>query len=80
MDYQELGCALSRLRRSKRISQQTMAEQVGISRATINAFENDRAGDIGIRKVLKIVDYLGLELSLKEKSAFPTLEELRDEH
>jgi len=79
MDYQEVVGFLSRLRRSKKISQQTLAEHTGISRATINAFETGRAGDIGIRKVLKIADYLGFEFQLKEKIAFPTLEDLRGE-
>jgi len=62
MDYQELGNALSSLRRAKKISQQTLADHVGISRATVNAFESGRAGDVGVRKVLKIADYLGFEL------------------
>jgi len=79
MDFQELGEFLSKSRRSKKISQQTLADHIGISRATINAFEAGRAGDIGIRKILKIIDYLGFELCLKEKSDFPTLEELRNE-
>lgn len=79
MDFQELGKFLSKCRRAKKISQQTLVEHIGISRATINAFETGRAGDIGIRKILKIIDYLGFELCLKEKSDFPTLEELRNE-
>jgi transcriptional regulator with XRE-family HTH domain len=56
-----------------------MADHLGISRATINALENGRSGDIGIRKVMKILDYLGKELTVRDKSPFPTLEELRDE-
>lgn len=77
MDFQELGEALSQLRRSKKISQQTLANHIAVSRATINSFENARPGDVGVRKVLKIIDYLGYELCIREKSAFPTLEELR---
>ncbi|MDS1309518.1 helix-turn-helix domain-containing protein [Marinobacter xiaoshiensis] len=56
-----------------------MAEHLGMSRATINALENGRSGDIGIRKVMKILDYLGKELNIRDKSPFPTFEELRDE-
>jgi hypothetical protein len=41
--------------------------------------ENAKTGDIGVRKILQIIDYLGYELVFKEKSAFPTFEELRDE-
>ncbi|AXS82468.1 helix-turn-helix domain-containing protein [Marinobacter sp. Arc7-DN-1] len=79
MDFQTLGHDISRLRQQQGVSQQQMADHLGISRATINALENGRSGDIGIRKVMKILDYLGKELAIREKSPFPTLEELRDE-
>jgi len=78
MDFQTLGHDISRLRQQQGVSQQKMADHLGISRATINALENGRSGDIGIRKVMKILDYLGKELSIRDKSPFPTLEELRD--
>ena len=79
MDFQTLGHDISRLRQQQGVSQQQMADHLGISRATINALENGRSGDIGIRKVMKILDYLGKELAVRDKSPFPTLEELRDE-
>lgn len=65
------------MRGLKKISQQYMADAIGVSRATINALETGRAGDVGVRKVLKILDYLGYEIHIKEKGRFPTLEELR---
>ena len=76
MDFQTLGHELRRLRISRGISQQQMAEHLAISRPTLNALENGRSGDIGIKKVMKIADYLGMELCLREKSPFPTFEEL----
>lgn len=79
MDLQTLGKAVSTLRQQNGVSQLKMAEHLGISRATINALENGRSGDIGIRKVMTILDYLGKELVIRDKSPFPTLEELRDE-
>jgi len=78
MDYKTLGSEVKRLRNERGVSQQIMAEHLLISRATINGLETGRSGDIGIRKVMKILDYLGVELSLREKSSFPTFEELRD--
>ena len=78
MDYQALGQTISALRQQHGVSQLKMAEHLGISRTTINALENGRSGDIGIRKVMKILDYLGKELAIRDKSPFPTLEELRD--
>lgn len=79
MDFRTLGHEISLYRQQQGISQQKMADHLGISRATINALENGRSGDIGIRKAMKILDYLGKELTIRDKSPFPTLEELRNE-
>lgn len=74
----QLAQEVRALRQAQSISQQQMAEHLGISRATLNAFENNRAADIGLRKVIRMLDYLGYEFSLREKSPLPTFEELRD--
>ncbi len=79
MDFQTRGHDIALHRRQQGVSQQKLADHLGISRATVNALENGRSGDIGIRKVMKILDYLGKELAIRDKSPFPTLEELRDE-
>ncbi|WP_121628746.1 helix-turn-helix domain-containing protein [Poseidonibacter antarcticus] len=76
MDFYELGKELASLRKSKKISQQTIANDLHISRATISNFESGSFNDIGLKKVLQLVDYLGYELSLKEKSPFPTFEDI----
>ncbi|WP_373000940.1 helix-turn-helix transcriptional regulator [Sulfurimonas sp.] len=78
MDFKEFGEYLSLLRKQNNISQEQMAKDLRISRATISSFENGRASDVGFKKVLQIVEYLGFELNVKEKSPFPTFEELRD--
>ena len=61
---------------SKNISQQTISKDLNISRATISNFESGTSSDIGLKKVLQIVDYLGYEINLKEKSAFPIFEDV----
>ncbi|NPA72721.1 MAG: helix-turn-helix transcriptional regulator [Gammaproteobacteria bacterium] len=78
MDFKELGRQVAELRGLKKISQQRLADAIGVSRVTINALETGRAGDVGVRKVLKVLEYLGYEIHIKEKSRFPTFEELRD--
>lgn len=80
MDYQALAVRLTELRQAQGISQQQLAQAIGVSRATVNALEKGHAGDVGIKKVMRIVDYLGVELCLRPKSPFPTLEELMAEH
>ncbi|PHQ89594.1 MAG: transcriptional regulator [Sulfurimonas sp.] len=78
MDFKEFGSTLATLRKKQNISQSTLANDIGISRATISSLENGRGVDIGLKKVLKILDYLGYELAFEEKSQFPSFEELRD--
>lgn len=80
MDFKELGKEITALRKSKKISQQELCNSLAISRATVSNFENGHSVDIGLKKVLQIVDYLGYEIILKEKAMFPTFEELLREH
>ncbi len=75
MDFYELGKELATLRKSKNISQQAISKNLNISRATISNFESGTSSDIGLKKVLQIIDYLGYEINLKEKSPFPVFEE-----
>jgi len=78
MDFQELGQTIVKLRKEQDISQKKLCEDVRISRATLSSFENGRGVDIGLRKVLQIIDYLGYKLDLKPNTLFPSFEELRD--
>lgn len=78
MDYLELGKKVSNLRKQQKITQQLMADHLAISRATLSAFENGTSGDIGIKKVMAMLDYLGYRFQITEKAPFHTFEELRD--
>lgn len=77
MDFAALGQFLKHARQAKGIAQQRMAQDLAISRSTLNAFEQGRAGDVGLRKVLKMFDYLGFALEPRPQSPFPTFEQLR---
>ena len=76
MEFYELGKELATLRKSKNISQQAISKNLNISRATISNFESGTSSDIGLKKVLQIIDYLGYEINLKEKSPFPVFEDV----
>ena len=78
MNFKEFGKKIAILRKEQKITQKDLAHNLGLSRATLSQFENGRGVDIGFKKILKIVDYLGFELDLKKASKFPTFEELRD--
>ncbi|MBD3797772.1 MAG: helix-turn-helix transcriptional regulator [Campylobacterales bacterium] len=76
MEFAEFGSLVAKLRKQKKVSQQTLADDLHISRATISSFESGKSIDIGFKKVLQILDYLGLEIDLKEKTPFPVFEDL----
>ena len=67
---------LALLPKSKNISQQTISKDLNISRATISNFESGASSDMGLKKVLQIVDYLGYKINIKEKSLFPVFEDI----
>ena len=78
MDFQAFGQKIAKLRKEQNISQDRLSKDIGISRATLSSFENSRAVDIGFKKVLQIIDYLGYKIDMSENSLFPSFEELRD--
>lgn len=80
MDLEEFGKSISMIRKKQNISQKTLALDLDISRATLSSFENTKGVNIGFKKVLSIIDYLGYEVCIKEKSPFPTFEELKNEY
>ena len=67
-------------RKSLKISQAELAKKAGISRATLDALENGRTGELGFSKLVKLLAALGLELKLQESGAQrPTLDDLMQE-
>lgn len=79
MELDEIGQVISRARKSKKLSQQSLAQQLGMSRATISGIENGTVPEIGVRKVLAICAALGLELLAQERTKRPTLQQLMKE-
>jgi len=72
-----LGNAIRETRRRRKLTQAALAKAAGIGRSTLSQIENGSVSDIGIRKVIRVLDYLGLELTTRPQGAPPTLEELR---
>lgn len=79
MDLDEMGQLICKARKSRKLSQEELAAQLGMSRATISGIENGTVPEIGIRKILSICAMLGLELLAQEKTRRPTLQQLMKE-
>ncbi|MGH9931438.1 MAG: helix-turn-helix domain-containing protein, partial [Pyrinomonadaceae bacterium] len=50
---------------ARRLTQAQLATGAGITRTTLNQLENGAVGDLGVRKILAVLDQLGLELSVQ---------------
>lgn len=75
-----IGEQIAVKRRALGLNQTTLAQRARVSRATIDALENGRLGELGLTKVTNILAVLGIELKLQVAGARrPTLEELMNE-
>jgi transcriptional regulator with XRE-family HTH domain len=80
LDLISIGSRIAQRRKSLKLSQTALAHKAGVSRATLDALENGRAGELGFSKVTKLLAALGLELTLQTASSQrPTLDELLQE-
>jgi len=80
LDLLSIGSEIVRRRKQLKLTQLELARKAGISRATVDALENGRAGELGFTKVAKLLAVLGLELKLQTAiPARPTLEDLMQE-
>lgn len=75
----EIGENIRKERKLRKLSQEKMASALGMSRATISQIESGSVQEIGVRKLMRILDYLGLELRVRPSGAPPTLDELREQ-
>ncbi|NLQ19191.1 helix-turn-helix transcriptional regulator [Marinomonas sp. M1K-6] len=76
MDFLELGQFVKHARKARGVRQQQMADDLGLARATLSGFESGRTADIGLRKVLKMLEYLHYEVTPQAVSRLPTFESL----
>ena len=75
---ENLGKLIRTLRKERKLSQQAVAQQYGMSRATISGIENNTLSEIGLRKVEAILNGFGYELTaVPRQSRRPTLDTLK---
>lgn len=75
-----IGEEIRKERKRRKISQGTIAKNLGMSRSTISQIETGTVQEVGIRKLIRILEYLELELSVRPAGAPPTLDELREQN
>jgi transcriptional regulator with XRE-family HTH domain len=63
---QELGYRIRQARIERGMTQARLAAEAGLSRTTLNQFENGLVPDLGVKKVQAILTRLGLALAVRE--------------
>lgn len=72
MILSELGKTIKDLRKQKGMSQESLAVQAGISRATLSKLENGYIANISIVVVNQILSLLDYEIDIKPTNPFMT--------
>ncbi len=75
----DIGEEIRNERKRRKVSQEKMAKDLEMSRATISLIESGTVQEIGVRKLIRILEYLDLELRVRPAGTPPTLDELRGE-
>jgi len=71
MRTHELGQAIRNARKARNLTQARLAATAGLSRETLNLLESGLVRDLGIRKVLAVLEALGLGLSVEPRPRRP---------
>lgn len=67
MRIQDLAEEIRKARVALGLTQAALAEQAGVSRETLSLLENARIPDLGMRKVLAVLEKLGLEIAIEPR-------------
>lgn len=67
MNFSETGLLIRNARRQACMTQADLATRLGMSRATISQLENGVIAELGVRKLARICDRLGLEVAIRER-------------
>ncbi len=70
MQFYEIGNKIREYRKDSNLTQQELANQVGITRQTLSKLEKGEIPKISLATFIKILDTLNLELEITEKKPF----------
>ena len=73
----DIGKQIRQARKNRKVSQAELAKSLGMSRTTIGQIENGSIQEIGVRKLIRVLEFLGMELRIHPAGRPPTLEEIR---
>lgn len=81
MNPEEIGLEIQRARSQMdpKVTQAEMAAALSMSPATISLIENGQAADIGLRRLTRVLEYVGLEISIRPARMGYTLDDAKED-
>lgn len=79
MNLTEIGHEIRLARKRQKLTQLEVCEAIGMSPNMLSVIEAGSADEVGIRKVMRLMDYIGLTLMAKSISTGYTLEDAQDD-
>lgn len=75
----ELGTLLRQARKAKKLTLKQVAQQAGVHFTTLSSLERGQVSDLGVRKLIRVAETLGLELELRPAGQRYTLDDVAKE-
>jgi transcriptional regulator with XRE-family HTH domain len=76
MTLSEIGTEIARVRRAAGLSQTDLARASALSRQTISALERGAVPDLGVKKLLRVLEALDLDVVVRQAGHPVTLDDL----
>jgi transcriptional regulator with XRE-family HTH domain len=76
MTLTEIGTEIARARKAAGLTQTDLAHATGLSRQTISALERGAVPDLGVRKLLRVLEALDLDVVVRQAGHPVTLDDL----
>lgn len=73
MDSFDIGAVIKRERKTQKVTQASLARIAGVSRETLIRLEKGTIADLGFRKLMRLLEALGLELHVRPAGYLPVL-------
>lgn len=76
----ELGALVAERRHALAMQQKEVARRAGLTPESLSRLERGHLPEFGVRKLINLLNVLGLELRVTERGTAGNLDELRKEH
>lgn len=78
MNIEEIGKRMRESRKARGLTLEAVALASGLSRVTLGQIETNQISEVGVRKLMRALEVVGLELSVKPLTPMPTLDDLNE--